>query len=263
MICDKETLVGYIYDELDAAERAAFEAHLAACAECREEVAGLRATRAHLARWAPPEPDLGSPRFRIVRDNDVPAPPRRFRISPAWGLAAAAVLLLAVASAIANVEIRYGSDGLVVRTGWARSPASQAPAAAPAAPQPVRAAASDTWRPDFARLEERLRRLEVLAPLRPVSSRQAGSAQAGRMSDEELLRQVRAIVNQSETRQQRELALRVAQVTREWDTQRQADLARVQQGFQHMQGWTDAELIRQRDELNSLNYFVRVAQRPR
>ncbi len=262
MICDKDTLVGYIYDELESGERASFEAHLSTCESCREEVAGLRATRAHLARWAPPEPDFGIPRFRIVRDNEVPGHERRFRVSPAWGLAAAAVLLLAVASAIANLEVRYGTDGLVVRTGWARTAPAAVPVEPPAASRPVPVAVSDTWKPDFQKLDQRLRKLEAVAPAGAALPRTV-TASAARISDEELIRQVRAIVNQSEARQQRELALRVAQVTREWDTQRQADLLRVQQGLQHMQGLTDAELIRQRDELNSLNYFVRVARQSR
>ena len=45
----------------------------------------------------------------------------RSRWKPALGLAAAAVLVLAVASAIANLEVKYDANGLVVRTGWARS----------------------------------------------------------------------------------------------------------------------------------------------
>ncbi len=261
MTCDKETLVGYIYDELGDTERAAFEAHLAGCAACREDVAGLRATRAHLAGWAPPEPEFGFQRFRIVREDEAPAPVRRFRLSPAWGLAAAAVLLLAVASAIANLEIRYGNDGLVVRTGWGR-PAPASPAATPASRDVTPVSASDTWKPDFQKLEQRLRAIETAASSRRAAP-QAVSASAARISDQELLRQVRLIINQSETRQRRELALRVAQVTREFDAQRQADLLRVRQGLQHMQGLTDAELIRQRDALNGLNYLVRVAQQSR
>ena len=72
-MCDsKELLVSYLYDELDAAEREEARRHLASCAECRAEVAGLRATQRHLATWAPPEPDLG---FRIVR-NSAPRRPR-------------------------------------------------------------------------------------------------------------------------------------------------------------------------------------------
>ena len=51
-----EILVAYVYDEIGAAERAAFDAHLTACAPCRVEVAELRGVRAQLGRWAPPEP---------------------------------------------------------------------------------------------------------------------------------------------------------------------------------------------------------------
>lgn len=47
----------YALDALEPAERAEFEAHLAGCAECAEEVAGLRGTAVRLAgaaRVAPP-----------------------------------------------------------------------------------------------------------------------------------------------------------------------------------------------------------------
>ena len=68
-MCDKELLVGYLYDELAPAERSKFEAHLFACPDCREEIAALRATRAHLAQWTPPESHLG---FQFVRAGDGP-----------------------------------------------------------------------------------------------------------------------------------------------------------------------------------------------
>ena len=58
-MCDKELLLGYLYDELPTSDRQAFDRHLATCADCRAEVDGLRGTRAHLTSWAPPEPDLG------------------------------------------------------------------------------------------------------------------------------------------------------------------------------------------------------------
>ena len=44
-MCNKEQLIGYLYDELEGAERSSFEAHLGTCAECRAEVAELRHTR--------------------------------------------------------------------------------------------------------------------------------------------------------------------------------------------------------------------------
>jgi anti-sigma factor RsiW len=54
-MCDsKDLLVGYLYDELETSERRAFEAHLLSCGECRDELAGLRATRGQIAAWTPP-----------------------------------------------------------------------------------------------------------------------------------------------------------------------------------------------------------------
>jgi hypothetical protein len=72
------------------------------------------------------------------------------------------------------------------------------------------------------------------------------------MSDAELLRTVRKIIADSETRQQRELAMRLTQVVRDFDATRAGDLARVEQGLRQIQGLTDAELIRHRDTLNHL-----------
>ena len=43
------------------------------------------------------------------------------------------------------------------------------------------------------------------------------------------------MIEQSEIRQQRELALRLSQVAREVDTQHQADLLRIQQDFGEQQ----------------------------
>src|SRR4051812_31241663 len=98
-MCDsKELLVSYLYGELDDVEKNAFRTHLASCAECRDELAGLRSTQEQLTSWAPPEPDLG---FRIIRSAAAPpAAPRRFAFRPLAGLAAAAVLVLAAGAAI-------------------------------------------------------------------------------------------------------------------------------------------------------------------
>src|SRR3954452_10627288 len=115
-MCDsKDLLVSFLYDELDGAQKQAFRTHMLSCAECRDELAELRGARRHLNLWAPPEPDLG---FQIVRTAPIPAPVIR-RLNPVWGLAAAAVLVLAAGAAVANVEVQYGAEGLVLRTGWA------------------------------------------------------------------------------------------------------------------------------------------------
>jgi hypothetical protein len=256
-MCDKELLVGYLYEELSAADRSTFEAHLFSCAECRDEVAGLRAARAHLESWAPPEPDLG---FQIVRGAPPVVAERRFRFSPAWGLAAAAAFVLAVASAVANLEVTVGSQGLVVRTGWAgHAPAPQVTAATPpVAATPVAAVQEAAWRAELRRVDNRLRELEAAAAAREASPQVRAAASAGpRMSDAELIRQVRAIIADSESRQQRELALQMAQLIKDVDLQRRTDLARIQQGFGRLEAYTGAEVAQQREMLNR---FVRVSQ---
>jgi len=145
----KEAIVAYLYDEIDAVERNRIEAHLARCSECRAEVNALRAVRIELPAWAPPERDLG---FTIADRAQTAAPPRRW-IMPAWGLAAAATLVLAAAAAIANLEVSYDADGLTVRTGWGRTVA--APAETRAA-MPVVTSQPD-WRAELTSLEGRLR----------------------------------------------------------------------------------------------------------
>jgi hypothetical protein len=255
-MCDKELLVAYLYDELPAAERSRFEAHLFSCAECRDEVAGLRATRAHLASWAPPQPEFG---FQIIRAGVAPAAaPRRFRITPAWGLAAAAILVLAVASAIANLEVQIGREGFVVRTGWARQVPAVPPPAVSTVSAPQTVSNDEGVRAELRRLQTRLAEMEKAAAAREASLDARLASGAGpRMTDAELLRLVRETVAQSETRQERELALRIAQLIRDGDLQRRADLALIQQGFGRLEAYTGAEVAQQREMLNR---WVRVSQ---
>jgi hypothetical protein len=112
---EREALVTYLYGEADPAARARFEGHLLACGACRQELDALRGVRARLADWRRPDQAVG---FRLVRDPVVVPFRRRWYTLPAWAQAAAAVLLLAGAAAVANLDVRYGKDGLVVRTGW-------------------------------------------------------------------------------------------------------------------------------------------------
>jgi hypothetical protein len=219
-MCDKELLLGYLYDELQASEREAFGRHLASCAACRAELDGLRGTRADLASWAPPDPDLG---FHVVRRAE-PLPARR-QPSPAWWLAAAAVLLLAVSAAIANVEVRFGGDGMVVRTGWNRAPV-QAGVTTPPGPSIE----------ELERVTARVKRLEGQIAARPVSVPPSNAA-AG-MSDAELLRIVRGWIAESEERQQGVLARQILQVNRDSEVARRTDFERLLTALRQVQGTT-------------------------
>jgi hypothetical protein len=243
-MCDKERIVSYVYEELDRAGRAEMEAHLKTCAECREEVAALRSVRVDLATWTPPQPEFG---FHIVRDRK---PTWRAWWTPAFGLAAAAVLVLAVASAIANVDVTYGNDGLRVRTGRGRAEAAVATASAPVpTTTPVSAStlSATEARAQYAALDSRLRQLES-APR--SSGMQQAALKSARQSDAEILRRVHDLLAQSESKQQQELALRIAQVIRDVDAQRAADLNRIQQGIGRIDAMTTAEAAAHRDLAN-------------
>jgi hypothetical protein len=78
-------------------------------------------------------------------------------------------------------------------------------------------------------------------------------------SDKDVMVRMRALVADSERRQQRELALRIAEVFRDVQAQRQSDLVRIDRSLGLMQNSTGIEVARQRELLNSL--AVRVSQR--
>jgi hypothetical protein len=96
----------YAVDALDTVEKAEFEEHLAACAACQAEVAGLREATALLAETTPTEPppalrDRVLAQISTVRPLPPEAPsstvtPLRPRRRP-WMLVAAAAAVLAVA----------------------------------------------------------------------------------------------------------------------------------------------------------------------
>lgn len=240
-MCDrKEHLIGFLYGELDLSEMQAFRQHLLTCAECRDELADLRSTRGRIAAWTPPDPALD---FQIVR-GPAAAPPqqrpiRAFAISPAWGLAAAAVLVMAMGAAIANLDVRVGRDGLVIRTGWNRSADVPAAGARDGGVEPV------DWKQQAQQLDERLRGIEQSLARDRTGTVQSASASA--MTEEQMLQRVRDMLAQSETKQQRMLAARLTQITREYDAQRRIDLAAIDQGMARLQNTSGAEVRQYRD----------------
>ena len=261
-MCEKELLVSYLYDDLSDADRATFETHLRGCLECRREVMELRQVRADLVTWAPSQPDLG---FRIVLGReadtsrqpvaDIRWPARaswRAWWTPAAGLAAAAVLVLAAASAIAHVEIHRGPDGITVRTGWgtpaagvvdARSAKATTPDAAIVKAQPASTAAAV----DPALLAAIDRRLRALESSRDTNVR---AASISARSDADTMRRFSDLLTQSENKQLAELALRISQVTREFDAQRTADLNRIQQRLGRIDASVNSEAAAHGEILN-------------
>lgn len=241
----EEALVASVYNDGDPVAREAFDAHLAQCVRCRDEFDALRGVRAQLGQWPPPEAS-----FAVV------SPSRQFwwREVPAWAQVAAALLFLGVSAGIANLDVRYDANGLSARTGWSK-PAAPAPVAlsAPSAPGDGTAA---PWRADLAALERQLK--NELRATQVSAAKVAPAPRAVSASDADLVRRVRALLDESEKRQQRELALRVAEVLRDVNSQRQADLVKIDRSLGAVQNNLGVEVMKQRQ---SLNLLYRASQR--
>ena len=233
-MCDKELLVGYVYDELEAVERKAIQQHLGSCRECRDEAQALRGTRSHLAAWQVPS---GTPSLQpIVADV---SPAARFRIRSGWGLAAAAALVLAAAAAIANLQIQTVDGGLMIRTGWSRGPVQQA---ANAAPQ-----SAEISREELTAVLQRINQLETALAAQPNAAPVTHVSHVNAASDPELFRRVRQLIADSESRQQQALAARLMQGMREMQAAHTSDLMRVERATNQLQGAFNDEVLRSRE----------------
>jgi hypothetical protein len=208
----------------------------------------LQSVRGLLTDWNPPPVKLG---FRVVREEKSPAAPWwKGGALPAWAQAAAAVLIFAAGMAVSQVDVRYADGALTLRprsiadrpeTAPGSGTASAAPAVPAAARTDIALPAGTSENPAFTRIEEQLR-----------------NDLNGRADANDILRRVRGMIEQSEAKQQRELALRLADVVRDFDTQRRADLVQVQQNFGQLEGQTGEAVARNRE---LLNYLVRTSGR--
>ena len=150
-MCDeREKLIEYVYDECDDRERSLVDQHLESCETCREEIAGLRATRQDLLAWA--VPDHGSVWKPFVPARQTPW----YREVPAWAMAAAA-----------GIMIMLGFSGGLVAQSFAPREAMPAPAAVATthADDAARRAElivierriADSMRADLAQLDQRVK----------------------------------------------------------------------------------------------------------
>ena len=122
------------------------------CARARARSKGCRRCGRISQAWLPPEPELG---FTIVQkpaDRSCAVALVGRRRAAGVGAGGGRRAGLAAGAAIANLQVRYGNDGLTVTTGWmsARAAARAAVPAAVAAP-------STDWRPALVALEQSLR----------------------------------------------------------------------------------------------------------
>jgi anti-sigma factor RsiW len=238
-----DALLDYLYEEGDATERLKIAKHLQECAACSVALLEFQNVRGMLRYWTPPGSALG---FRLVQDSafsptSVASPTPSAAVNqgartgawlawlpaPApkipWRQLGAAVLLFVGGMVVSQVTVGYEGGRMVVVSGRSARPAVNARASSiTLPPQPV----SDVTSPN------------------PGVTPQSVPADRSPVDTELLLQRVRSMIDQSEQRQQRELALRLSQVTREVDTQHQADLLRIQQDFGHQQEATMEYLVR-------------------
>jgi hypothetical protein len=242
---DKATLIAYIYGELDADARERVDAHLATCAPCADEVWALGDVRAELGLWIPPDAELG---FAIVKKSEqatVLRPAQWWTTVPRWAQAAAAVLVLAAGAAVANLQVRSGPEGFSVTTGWMmRSQTLSEPFDGEAIEGRVEQALTS--------LEQELRSEIRAARTQPGPTAARASAAT---ADEATIRRVQQMLAESEQRQERELALRLTQFSRDLDMQRRADLVRIRSGF----GEFGEQMFRQQQMINNV---MRVSTTP-
>jgi hypothetical protein len=240
---DKQTLIAYLYGDIEPAARQVVDAHLARCRECADEVTALGHVRSELRLWVPPNAELD---FTIVQKSALPGsnvlrPARWWDTVPVWAQAAAAVLVLAAGAGIANLQVKSGPDGFVVSTGWMPFDSSTTSSARGAL------VAQDTqpdeaWKPALVALEQQLRN-EIKSTRDPVT-RVASRGTA----DEATVRRVQQLINEAEQRQQRELAARLIDLTRDINMQRRADM----QSISRVVGSYDEQLLRQRQMINNV-----------
>jgi hypothetical protein len=243
-------IVAFLYDDPDGngAERARFESHLPACARCQADIAALRGVRTQLARWSPPEPSFTSVNATSHLPPAFANQPWWQRI-PVWAQTAAALLFLGASAGLANLDVHYDQRGLSIRTGWSKPAA--APGLSPAADAP--------WKTDLVALESQLKNeIRAAQASATVPAPRPATAAA---SDAEVTRRVRALVEDSEKRQQRELALRIAELLRDVNAQRQADLVKIDRTLGVVQNNVGIEVMKNRQQLNQMDLLYRASQR--
>jgi anti-sigma factor RsiW len=246
-----EALVAFLYDDGDGNEfeRARFATHVPACARCQADVAELRGVRAQLAHWAPPA--IHNPKSAIQNPRSAIRNSQSWwRDAPAWAQVAAALLFLGVSAGIANLDVRYDGNGLSVRTGWSRRPDGSAAAARSDA---------TPWKTDIAALESQLKN-EIRAT-RTSAAPAVPPAALRPVADGDVNARVRALVADSEKRQQRELALRIAELLRDVNAQRQADLVKIDRTLGVVQNNVGIEVMKNRQQMNQMDLIYRASQR--
>ena len=241
-----DALLDYLYEEGDPAERLTIAKHLQECAACTVAVLEFQNVRSMLSDWTPPASlPLSAPVLSPGASGTSPSatanPGARGGWSWGWGpaayqekligprsrvflQAAAAILLFVSGMAVSQLHFDYSDGAVTLRIG----PDDQvAPKPVSAGPESPSAAA----------------KVDINEVVRLVRA-QLAKDNAPSVESDRVLEQVRAMIGQSEQRQYRELAIRLAQVAGEVDAQHRVDVERMQQDFGKQQEATMEYLVR-------------------
>ncbi|HJQ25980.1 MAG TPA: zf-HC2 domain-containing protein [Blastocatellia bacterium] len=113
-----EALMAYLYKEATADDARRFEAHLEACAACRQELADFECVRQQLQQWQV----VDLPIVRVVAD---PQPAKRsflavlkelFTVMPVWVKVASVAAVALIVMAVTGTSISIGRDGFAINT---------------------------------------------------------------------------------------------------------------------------------------------------
>jgi hypothetical protein len=149
----------------------------------------------------------------------------------------------------------FGAGLAVGTAGWGAAPGPAPTVATAQSPD-----AAPVTRGELAALEQRLREVaRQSSTTTAVPVAQAGDG----TRDEALLRRMTTLIGDSEERQRSELALRTAQVLRDFEIQRKVDLATMQQAVGQIQNTTGAEIRQNRELYNRLMENVSQREGPR
>jgi putative zinc finger protein len=236
-----ETVVAFVYGEMEPAERQVFESHLSSCLRCRTELSELGAVRDRLQHWAPPE--LEGPLVTKASSGTATARRGALRELPRWAQFAAAMLFAGLAAGLANLDVTVRRDGVSVRTGWS----------APDRPDGDGTIAFEpVSRTELAALETALREEISARPTSPATFVAADSTG----EHDVIMRRVRSIIASHEQAERRELALEIADVYRTVQSQRQGDLAKIDKVLDARESVIMREAARQQRLLNAITQQV-------
>lgn len=221
----REQLVAYLYDEVDANERKSIEKHLSSCETCREELRAFRDVRQDLLAWDVPAHESVWKPFVTARTQPV------WRQVPAWAMAAAATLVFAIGGAggFAARAMASRSDVVVPEQRAAAQPAAEPASVTPAA-----------TRDELQALQARLANVERAASSRTVS---AAPVSMSAMSDAAVLAKMEQLIRESEGRVNHKTSQRILSILDELDHARKADTAMLQQQIVDAQERTNGSIL--------------------